>query len=75
MARSVAATGRKQRHISVTFSLSETVDTDMDRTKRILRAWSAVGDFFERAGVCEGDSLRLACIGPYCHEISKEANV
>jgi hypothetical protein len=58
----------------VTFSPGDIVETDIDRTKRILRAQSAVGDFFERAGVCEGDSLRLARTGPYCYEISKEAN-
>jgi hypothetical protein len=62
------------RTISVTFSPGEMVETDIDRTKRILRARSAVGDFFERAGVCEGDSLRIARTGPYCYEISKEAN-
>jgi hypothetical protein len=63
------------RTISVTFSTGEMVETDIDRTKRILRARSAVGDFFERAGVCEGDSLRLTNTGAYCYEISKEANV
>jgi len=63
------------RTISVTFSPGEMVETDIDRTKRILRARSAVGDFFERASVCEGDSLRLTNTGHYCYEISKVVNV
>jgi hypothetical protein len=62
------------RTISVTFCSGDTVQTDIDRTKRILRARGAVGDFFERAGVCEGDSIRLTNTSPYCYEISKEAN-
>lgn len=61
--------------IVVSFSPGETVETDIDRTKRILRARGAVGDFFERAGVREGDSIRLTNTGPYRYEISKEANV
>lgn len=63
------------RTISVTFSPGDIVEADIDRTKRILRARSAVGDFFGRAGVREGDSLRLTNTGPYCYKISKEANV
>jgi hypothetical protein len=61
--------------ITVSFIPGETVETDIDRTKRILRARSVVGDFFERAGVREGDSIRLTNTGPYNYEISKEANV
>jgi len=61
--------------IAVSFIPGETVETDIDRTKRILRARGAIGDFFERAGVREGDSIRLTNTGPYCYEISKEANV
>ena len=63
------------RAISVTFSSGEMVETDIDRTKRILRARGAVGNFFEHVGVCEGDKLRLTNTGPYCYEISKETNV
>lgn len=63
------------RPITVTFSPGDIFETDIDRTKHILRARSAVGDFFKRAGVSEGDSLRLARIGSHSYEISKEANV
>jgi hypothetical protein len=63
------------RTISVTFSPGQVVETDIDRTKRTLRSRSAVGDFFKRAGVREGDYLRVANTGPYCYEISKETNV
>jgi ASCH domain len=63
------------RTVSVTFNPGQKVETDIDRTKRMLRARSDVGDFFERAGVCEGDSLRLTNTGPYCFEFSKETNV
>ncbi len=63
------------RTISVTFSSGDTVQTDIDGTKRILRERGAVGDFFGRAGVREGDSIRITNTGPYCYEISKEANV
>jgi hypothetical protein len=59
----------------VTFNPGEIVETDIDRKKRILRARSAVGDFIKRADVREGDTLRLARIGLYSYEISKEANV
>jgi hypothetical protein len=59
------------RTISVTFNPGSTVETDIDRTKRIFRARRAVGDFFTRAGVKEGDSIRLSSSAPYRYEISK----
>lgn len=62
------------RSISVTFSPGQTVDTDIDRTKRILRARSAVGDFFALADVREGDSVCLTSVGPYRYIISKDAS-
>lgn len=62
------------RTIVVTFSPGGIIQTDIDRTKRILRARAPVGDFFRRAGVSEGDTLRITNTSPYCYEISKEAN-
>ncbi|MEH2560154.1 hypothetical protein V1286_007683 [Bradyrhizobium algeriense] len=62
------------RMISVTFTPGATVETDIDRAKRILRERGAVADFFARAGVKEGDSLRLTNTAPYRYEVSKVAN-
>ncbi|MEZ2144782.1 ASCH domain-containing protein [Bradyrhizobium sp. DN5] len=59
------------RTISVTFNPGSTVETDIDRTKRILRARGPVGDFFTRAGVKEGDSIHLSNTAPYRYEITK----
>jgi hypothetical protein len=62
------------RTISVTFTPGTTVETDIDRTKRILRARSAVADFFERACVREGDTVAIVSTGPYRYEITKDTN-
>ena len=63
------------RTISVTFRPGQTIETDIDRTKRILRARSAVAEFFAVAGVQEGDLVSLTKTGHFSYEISKEANV
>jgi hypothetical protein len=62
------------RTISVTFRPGQTIETDIDRTKRILRARSAVAEFFAVAGVQEGDLVSLTKTGHFNYEISKEAN-
>ncbi|MCP1974274.1 ASCH domain-containing protein [Bradyrhizobium elkanii] len=62
------------RTISATFAPGRTVETDIDRGKRILRVRSAVGEFFTAAGVVEGDIVRLTKTGAFCYEISKETN-
>ncbi|MCK1534201.1 MULTISPECIES: ASCH domain-containing protein [unclassified Bradyrhizobium] len=62
------------RTVSVTFRPGQTIETDIDRTKRILRARRAVGDFFAAAGVEDGDVVRLIRIDAFCYEISKETN-
>lgn len=60
------------RTVTIVFSPGTTVETDIDGTKRIFfRARSAVADFFMRAGVKEGDNVRLINHGPYRYEISK----
>jgi hypothetical protein len=60
------------RTISVTFVPGQTVETDIDRTKRILRARGPVADFFLRAEVREDDTVRITTTGPYRLEITKE---
>ena len=62
------------RTISVTFRPGQTIETDIDRSKRILRSRSAVADFFAVAGVQEGDLVSLTKTGDFSYEISKEAN-
>lgn len=62
------------RTISVTFVPGQTVETDIDRSKRILRARGAVGEFFATAGIGEGDIIRLTKTGSFCYEIAKETN-
>jgi len=59
------------RTVTVMFSPGTTVETDIDGAKRIFRARGAVADFFRRAGVKEGDNVRLINHGPYRYEISK----
>ncbi|MET3842047.1 ASCH domain-containing protein [Bradyrhizobium sp. OAE829] len=62
------------RTISVTFRPGQAIETDIDRTKRILRARSAVGEFFAAADVVEGDVVCILKTSHFCYEISKEAN-
>ncbi len=62
------------RTISVTFIPGTAVETDIDRTKRILRARGAIADFFARAGVREGDTVAIVSTAPYRYEITKDAN-
>lgn len=57
--------------ITVTFRPGATIATDIDPTKRILRARAPVGDFLARAGLGEGDRVRIACTGPYSYAFSK----
>lgn len=47
------------REITAVFQPGMTVQTDIDRTKRILRDRSAIPDFFVRASVSEGDTVRV----------------
>jgi len=53
------------RTITVTFRPGATVETDIDRTKRILRARTQVGDFLFRNRVREGDAIRITRTSPY----------
>lgn len=62
------------RTISVTFMPGRTVETDIDRSKRILRERSAVGEFFATAGIGEGDVIRLTKTDAFCYEITKDTN-
>jgi hypothetical protein len=59
------------RTISVSFQPGQVVQTDIDGSKRILRVRPAVGDFLGRAGVAEGDSVRIERTGPYAYSFSK----
>lgn len=63
-----------KRMISVTFIPGTTVESDIDRTKRILRSRGAVADFFARAGVQEGDSISIISTAPYQYEITIKTN-
>ncbi|TGQ16360.1 MULTISPECIES: hypothetical protein [unclassified Mesorhizobium] len=59
------------RTIAVRFVPGQTVETDIDGTKRILRARSPVADFFARSGMKDGDAVRIAGVSPYRYEITK----
>ena len=63
------------RTITVTFHPGATVQTDIDRTKRILRARTQVGDVLTRSSVGEGDGVRITCTGPYAYEFLKVNDV
>jgi hypothetical protein len=57
--------------LTVTFQPGLTVETDIDRGKKILRARSAIRDFLAKAGCKEGDTVRIACVAPYVYEFTK----
>jgi hypothetical protein len=59
------------RTITVTFSPGQTVECDIDGTKRILRTRGPVGDFFARAGVRDGDVVRVVRTGPYAYRVDR----
>lgn len=60
--------------ISVTFKPGQVVETDIDGGKRILRARSAVADFFIGANVREDDVVCIKKTGAFSYEISKEVH-
>lgn len=60
------------RKVAVRFQPGTTIETDIDRTKRILRSRSAVGEFFTRAGVVEGDRVIIRRTGAYSYDIAKD---
>lgn len=62
------------RSISVTFRPGVTVETDIDRSKRILRTRGPVGDFLARAGVNDGDTVLITRHSLYAYTISKASN-
>jgi len=63
------------RTITVSFLPGGTVQTDIDRTKRILRARAPVGDFLARGFVKEGEAVRITRTSPYAYEFSKVTDV
>jgi hypothetical protein len=52
------------REITVVFQPGTTIQTDIDRTKHILRNRGAVSDFFVRANIVEGDKVRITRSAP-----------
>lgn len=60
------------RTVAVRFQPGTSIETDIDRTKRILRSRSAVGEFFTRAGIAEGDRLIIRRTGAYSYDIAKD---
>lgn len=58
--------------VSVTFDPGETIKTDIDGTKRILRDRSAIRRFFARGDFEEGDVVRISRVGPYAFVFRKE---
>ena len=69
--KDIAAT----RKITVVFDPGATVETDIDGTKRILRARGPVGDFLARAGVEDGNAVLITRTAPYSYTIRKAADV
>lgn len=61
------------RAIKVAFRPGEIIETDIDGTKRILRARGTVRDFLERAEMREGDDVLIERTAPYCYTFSKAA--
>ena len=65
---------RAARLVTVTFDPGSTVETDLDGTKRMLRARAEVGDFLARADVAEGDVVLVIRTAPYAYTIRKAAH-
>ena len=65
---------RATRTVMVTFEPGSTVETDLDGTKRMLRARAEVGDFLALAGVAEGDTVLVIRTAPYTYTIRKAAH-
>ncbi|HUO11163.1 MAG TPA: hypothetical protein VMU37_00250, partial [Caulobacteraceae bacterium] len=59
------------RLVRVTFRPGVTVETDIPNGRRFLRERAAFGDFYARAGVQEGDVVRITRRRPYEYEIAK----
>ena len=59
------------RRLTVSFQPGQTVDTDIDKTKRILRARAPVRDFIARAGLAEADTVVIERVAPYSYRFSK----
>ncbi len=62
------------RTVSVTFRPGMTIETDIDRTKRMMRARGPVGDFLARAGVEGGDAVLITRMAPYAYIIAKASD-
>jgi hypothetical protein len=52
---------------------NETVDTDIDATKRMFRGRGWVAKFFKENRIAAGDEVMLERTGPYCFRVSKVA--
>lgn len=59
------------RFLRVSFVPGQTVETDIDGSKRILRARSPVRDFLARAELEEGDSVLIERTAAYTYRFSK----
>ena len=59
------------RNLRISFNPGQSVETDIDRTKRILRSRTPVRDFIERARLAEGDSVLIEKTAPYAYRFSK----
>lgn len=62
-----------RQSVTVRFCPGPTVETDVDGTKRFLRARSEVRSFFETIGATEGDRIQIVQVQPYVFEISRYA--
>lgn len=63
--------GAAPRQLTVSFQPGQTVDTDIDGTKRILRTRAPVRDFIARAGLAEGDTVVIERVAPYSYRFLK----
>jgi hypothetical protein len=59
------------KEITAVFEPGLTIQTDIDRSKRILRNRSAIPDFFARACIGEGDTVRITRTGSHTFHFAK----
>lgn len=57
------------REIAVDWGGSDLVATDLDGSKHIFRKRRWIRDFFERYGVCAGDTIRIEELAPYSYRV------
>lgn len=63
------------KRISVNFKPGSVIETDIDGSKKILRARSAVGEFLKNGNFADGDFVCISRTGSHSFTFTKSSNV